>query len=111
MNASHFVPGARRWVRLAAGWPVAVLAALPWLVDGYTLYTTSRIMAIGLLAVSVAVLTGTAGLPTLGQVAPYAIGAYTLGLLAKHQVTTTGPVLLLAAATTGAVFSDRKSVV
>lgn len=108
MNTSHPAPGARRWPRLAAGWPgavLAVLAALPWLVDGYTLYTTARIMAIGLLAVSVAVLTGTAGLPTLGQVAPYAIGAYTLGLLAKHQVTTTGPVLLLAAATTGAVFS------
>jgi branched-chain amino acid transport system permease protein len=97
-----------RWGRLATGWPVVALVGLvmlPWLVDGYTLYTTARVMAIGLLAVSVAVLTGTAGLPTLGQVAPYAVGAYTAGLLAKHQLSTLGPVLLAAAALAGAVFA------
>lgn len=108
MTAANVLRTERWWGRLVAGWPVAVLvglAALPWLVDGYTLFTTSRIMAIGLLAVSVAVLTGTCGLPTLGQVAPYAVGAYTTGLAAKHQITTTGPVLLLAAATAGAVFA------
>jgi branched-chain amino acid transport system permease protein len=82
----------------------AALASAPWLVDGYTLYTLARMMAIGLLAVSVAVLTGTAGLPTLGQVAPYAVGAYTAGLLARAGLSL-GPAQLLAAATIAAGFS------
>lgn len=76
---------------------VAVLLAAPWLFDGYTLYTAARVAGIGLLAVSVAVLTGTAGLPTLGQVAPYAVGAYTTGLLARAGLSV-GPVQLLLAA-------------
>jgi branched-chain amino acid transport system permease protein len=91
----------------AAAWlpgPAAVLVAAPWLFDGYTLYTAARVMGIGLLAVSVAVLTGTAGLPTLGQVAPYAVGAYTTGLLARAGLTV-GPVQLLIAALAAAGFS------
>jgi branched-chain amino acid transport system permease protein len=91
-----------RWAAYAAAG--AALASAPWLVDGYTLYTLSRVMAIGLLAVSVAVLTGTAGLPTLGQVAPYAVGAYTAGLLARAGWSL-GPAQLLAAAVTAAAFS------
>jgi branched-chain amino acid transport system permease protein len=75
---------------------VAVLVAAPWLFDGYTLYTGARVLGIGLLAVSVAILTGTAGLPTLGQVAPYAVGAYATGLLARAGLTV-GPVQLLLA--------------
>lgn len=85
--------------------PVAVvLLAAPWLVDGYTLYTAARVLGIGLLAVSVAVLTGTAGLPTLGQVAPYAVGAYTTGLVARAGITV-GPAQLLLAALAAAGFS------
>jgi branched-chain amino acid transport system permease protein len=80
------------------------LASAPWFVDGYTLYTLARMLAIGLLAVSVAVLTGTAGLPTLGQVAPYAVGAYTAGLLGRAGLSV-GPAQLFAAALTAAAFS------
>ncbi|MGH3683217.1 MAG: branched-chain amino acid ABC transporter permease, partial [Natronosporangium sp.] len=83
---------------------VGGLVAAPWLADGYTLSTLARMMAIGLLAISVAVLTGTAGLPSLGQVAPYAVGAYTTGLLAKAGWGL-GPVQLAAAAGAAAVFS------
>jgi branched-chain amino acid transport system permease protein len=83
---------------------VAVLAVAPWLVDGYTLHTAARVVAIGLLAASVAVLTGHAGLPTLGQVAPYAVGAYTTGLLA-HAGHTVAAVQLAAAAVAAAVCS------
>lgn len=57
--------GARSGLPAVALVAVAILA--PWLVDGFTLYTAARIMAIALLAASVAVLTGYAGLPTLGQ--------------------------------------------
>ncbi len=51
--------------------------------DAYTTVTLARILALGLLAVSVAVVTGWAGLPSLGQVAPFAVGAYTAALLAR----------------------------
>lgn len=97
-----------RWRSWAPALAVPVAAAgfatAPWLVDGYTLYTAARIMAIGLLAVSVALLTGIAGLPTLGQVAPYAVGAYTTGLLGKAGYLA-GPVQLAGAAAAAAVFS------
>jgi branched-chain amino acid transport system permease protein len=90
-------------VAVAAG-AAGLLLAAPWLVDGYTLYTAARVLGIGLLAVSVAVLTGTAGLPTLGQVAPYAVGAYTTGVLARAGLAV-GPVLVLLAALAAAGFS------
>lgn len=83
---------------------VGVAVSAPWLVDGYTLYTAARIMAIALLAVSVAVLTGYAGLPTLGQTAPFAVGAYAAGLLAKAGQTV-GPAQLVVAAAVAAGFS------
>jgi branched-chain amino acid transport system permease protein len=89
-------------------WPAAVLAGVavvaPWLVDGFTLYTAARIMALALLAASVAVLTGFAGLPTLGQTAPFAVGAYTAGLLAKSGQLV-GPAQLGVAAAAAAGFS------
>ncbi len=89
---------------VAAAAAVLLAAGLPWLVEPYTLTTLARIMALGLLAVSVAVLTGHAGMPTLGQVAPYAVGAYTTALLAKAGHTT-GPVQLLVAAGAAGLFS------
>ena len=89
---------------------VAVLGAATWFVDPFTLGGWSRVLALGLLAASVAVLTGPAGLPSLGQVAPYAVGAYTAALLARAGVTT-GPVQLLAAAGAAAVFSAIVGVV
>ncbi len=102
-----------RWSRRVPAVPAAAVAvtgvcvllvAAPWLVDDYTLHTAARTAAVGLLAVSVAVLTGQAGLPTLGQVAPYAVGAYTAGLLAKAGHTS-APVQLVAAAGAAALFS------
>ncbi|MGI5185384.1 branched-chain amino acid ABC transporter permease [Dactylosporangium sp. CA-152071] len=90
----------------AAAWGLAATAALAmagFLADPYTLSAWTRILSLGLLAVSVAVLAGTAGLPSLGQVAPYAVGAYTTAILARHGITT-GPVQLAAAATAAAMF-------
>jgi branched-chain amino acid transport system permease protein len=97
------------------GWLLVLAAAVavPWLLDPYTVGQVSRMLAVGLLAVAVAVLTGHAGLPTLGQVAPYAVGAYVTGLLARAGQAgvaggpwlTLGPVQLLAAVGAAAVFA------
>ncbi|MGH8795076.1 MAG: branched-chain amino acid ABC transporter permease [Stackebrandtia sp.] len=94
------IPWIRWWTPLL---PVAA-AFVPFAVDDFTLSTFARMIALGVLAVSVAVLTGIAGLPTLGQVAPYAVGAYTTARLAEAGVTV-GPVQLLAAAAAAAGFS------
>lgn len=98
-----------RWIggRPAPLWGLTVVAALAvggWLVDPYTLTTWTRILSLGLLAVSVAVLAGMCGLPSLGQVAPYAVGAYTAAVLARHGVTV-GPAQLAAAAAAAGLFS------
>jgi branched-chain amino acid transport system permease protein len=78
--------------------PPTLLAAVaaPWFADPYTTATLARI----LVAVSVALLTGVAGLPTLGQTAPFAAGAY-----AAAHVTSTGVTQLLVAASVGAAFA------
>jgi len=59
---------------------------------------------IGLLAATVALLAGWAGLPSLGQVAPFLIGAYTAAVLARSGVTI-GVVQIGAAAMAGALFA------
>ena len=99
----------RRWavtatvaVALAAGAGLAVAA--PWLVDPYTTSLLARTLVFGLVAASVAVLTGIAGLPTLGQTAPFAAGAYTCAVLSLHTGAV-GVVSLLAGAAAGALLA------
>ncbi|GIG69964.1 branched-chain amino acid ABC transporter permease [Phytomonospora endophytica] len=82
---------------------VAALLLLPTVADNYTLITVSRVAGLGLLAASTALMTGVAGLPTLGQIAPYAVGAYTAAHLA--HLALPGLVQLLGAAAAAAVFS------
>uniref|UniRef100_A0AAU1LZN9 ABC transporter permease n=1 Tax=Streptomyces sp. NBC_00148 TaxID=2903626 RepID=A0AAU1LZN9_9ACTN len=83
---------------------LAVLAALPWVLDAYTLSLAGSALALGLLAVSVTVLTGYAGLPTLGQTAPFAVGAYATANLAQAGWTM-GPVQIALSALAAALFS------
>ncbi|MEU2661464.1 branched-chain amino acid ABC transporter permease [Micromonospora sp. NPDC007220] len=64
--------------------------------------TAARMLPLAVLAVSVAAVTGHAGLPTLGQVAPYAAGAYTTARLALAG-TDLALLHLLAAAGAGAL--------
>jgi branched-chain amino acid transport system permease protein len=78
--------------------------AAPWLVDDYLVTLLSRALAVGLLAVSVAVLAGWAGQASLGQVAPYAAGAYSAAALARTG-TDVGVVQLALAALAGAAFA------
>jgi branched-chain amino acid transport system permease protein len=83
---------------------LALLVSFAWTLDEYATRTLTRILIIGLLAVSVALLTGIAGLPTLGQTAPYLVGAYTAATLVQHDIDV-GVVQLLAAAGAGALFA------
>ncbi len=87
--------------RSIVSYAVICLLAAGVVADAYTVITLARILAVGLLAVSVAVLSGWAGLPSLGQVAPFAVGAYTTALLARAGVTV--GLVQLAAATAAAV--------
>ncbi|MEU1483337.1 ABC transporter permease [Streptomyces sp. NPDC005752] len=83
---------------------LVVLIALPGLLDSYSISLAGSALALGLLAVSVTVLTGYAGLPTLGQTAPFAVGAYATANLADAGWTA-GPVQLVLSALAAAVFS------
>ena len=67
-------------------------------------------MALGVLAVSVSVLAGFAGLPTMGQAAPFLVGAYTAGVLGTHGHTI-GVVQLLCGTLTGAGFAAATGLV
>jgi branched-chain amino acid transport system permease protein len=89
---------------LAAAAVLALLVSFAWTLNEYATRTLTRILVIGLLAVSVALLTGVAGLPTLGQTAPYLVGAYTTATLLHHGVGV-GVLQLLAAAGAGAGFA------
>lgn len=83
---------------------LVVLIALPTLLDAYSLSLAGSALALGLLAVSVTILTGYAGLPTLGQTAPFAVGAYATANLADAGWTV-GPVQVVLAAVAAALFS------
>jgi branched-chain amino acid transport system permease protein len=87
-------------------WVVAALAlaAAPWVVTGYGTTLLTQALSFGLLAVSVALLTGIAGLPSLGQAAPYLAGAYATALLVQAGEDV-GVVQLGAAAGAGALFA------
>ncbi|MFE6976166.1 branched-chain amino acid ABC transporter permease [Streptomyces sp. NPDC057682] len=83
---------------------LAVLIALPGVLDAYSISLAGSALALGLLAVSVTVLTGYAGLPTLGQTAPFAVGAYATANLADAGWTA-GPVQIVLSALAAALFS------
>ncbi|MFJ6609214.1 branched-chain amino acid ABC transporter permease [Streptomyces sp. NPDC091289] len=99
------LPGGSAW-RQAAPLLVllVVLIALPALLDAYSISLAGSALALGLLAVSVTILTGYAGLPTLGQTAPFAVGAYATANLADAGWTV-GPVQIVLSALAAAVFA------
>ncbi|MFJ4861877.1 hypothetical protein [Streptomyces sp. NPDC088748] len=73
------------------------LTLAPFLLGPYAVATLSRILMFALLALSVNLLTGLTGLPTLGQSAYFGVGAYTAAVVAKN-LTDIGPLQLLLAA-------------
>ncbi|MFI1378030.1 ATP-binding cassette domain-containing protein [Embleya sp. NPDC020886] len=97
-------PRARLVGRVLAVAAIVWLFAAPYLVGLFTLILLSQALSLGVLAASVAVLGGGAGLPSLGQVAPYAVGGYTAAILAEHGMRI-GVVHTLVAAAAGALFN------
>jgi len=81
---------------------LAALLAVPWVIGPYAVATVSRILVFAVLAMSVNLLTGITGLPTLGQSAYFGVGAYTGALTAIH-LTDLGPAQVVIAALAGAV--------
>jgi branched-chain amino acid transport system permease protein len=90
--------------RAAAGAVLVLLALVPLLVSSNVADMLTRVLAFALLAIGLDLLAGVAGLPSLGQAAPFGVGAYAAALLGKH-VTTIGPVQLVAAAAAGAALA------
>ena len=78
--------------------------------DGYGIGLLSKALALGVLAVSVSVLAGYAGLPTMGQAAPFLVGAYTAGVLGTHGHSI-GVVQLLAGTAVAAGFAGATGLV
>lgn len=88
----------------AAALVLLALAALPFFAPPHVANTGMRILSFALLAVSLDLLTGVGGMPSLGHAAPFGVGAYAAGLTAKN-VTTFAPVQLVVAAAAGAALS------
>jgi len=66
---------------------VLTAVALPFGVDAYTISLASTAIVLATLAVSTQLLTGVAGLPSLGQAAYLGVGAYTAALLGTTATT------------------------
>jgi branched-chain amino acid transport system permease protein len=81
---------------------LALLVAAPLFVAPFTANTLSRILIFALFAVSLDLLVGITGLPSLGHAAYFGIGAYTAGLVSIHW-TSEIPVPVLLGAAAGAV--------
>lgn len=101
----------RRWLGLAlVVVAILVLASAPFWLAPYPVSMLSRILAFALLVVSVDLLTGYTGLPTLGQVAYFGAGAYTAGLVGVH-LTSNAFVQLIAGTLVAAVLALITGVV
>ncbi|MEI2764655.1 MAG: branched-chain amino acid ABC transporter permease [Dermatophilaceae bacterium] len=80
------------------------LVLVPLLAPASLVDTLSRMLTLGLLAVSLDLLTGVSGMPSLGHAAPFGVGAYAAGLSAKGM-SPFAPVPLLAAVLAAAAFA------
>ena len=78
------------------------LLLVPWVFGSFTVMTFTRALVFGILAMSVNLLTGVAGMPTLGQAAYFGVGAYTGAIVAIHW-SELGVVQLVVATLAGVV--------
>lgn len=84
--------------RVAFGLALLLLAALPLFLAPYPIGLAGRMLAFALLVVSVDLLTGVTGMPTLGQVAYFGTGAYAAGLVGIHLSSSAFVQLLIGTA-------------
>jgi branched-chain amino acid transport system permease protein len=94
------VPRGRRGLVAAA--VLVVLAAAPLFLAPFATTTLTRILVFALFAVSLDLLVGVTGLPSLGHAAYFGSGAYAAGWVSIN-VTAEAPVPLLVGAAVGAV--------
>ena len=81
---------------------VVGLAAVPFFLAPFATTTLTRILVFALFAVSLDLLVGVTGLPSLGHAAYFGSGAYAAGWVSIH-VTAEAPVPLLVGAAVGAL--------
>ncbi|MFI0351224.1 branched-chain amino acid ABC transporter permease [Actinomadura sp. 9N407] len=81
---------------------LALLVAAPMVLGSYPVTTMTRMLAFAVLVLSVDLLTGVTGLPTLGQAAYFGVGAYTAVLVGIH-ITPDALVQVLAGLVMGLV--------
>jgi branched-chain amino acid transport system permease protein len=93
--------GTGRWALVGVAVAVLAALALPAVADAYLVSVGSTALVLAVLALSTQLLTGIAGLPSLGQAAYLAVGGYTAGLLGAAGITL-GPVQFAAAGFAGA---------
>lgn len=103
---------------LVAAGAAALLVAAPLVLGPYPVTTATRILAFAVLVLSVDLLTGVTGLPTLGQAAYFGVGAYTAALVGIHvtadaaaQVIAACVAGLIAAAVTGWIAVRARGIV
>ncbi|TYB71098.1 branched-chain amino acid ABC transporter permease [Nonomuraea sp. PA05] len=75
---------------LVAAAVLLLLAAAPLVLSAYPISAMTRILAFAVLVLSVDLLTGVTGLPTLGQAAYFGAGAYTAALVGIHLTPDAG---------------------
>ena len=94
-------PARPRWVvAVPVAAVVVVLAAVPLFLAPFATTTLTRLLVFGLLAVSLDLLVGVTGLPSLGHAAYFGAGAYAAGWVSIH-LTAAIPVPLLVGAAVG----------
>jgi branched-chain amino acid transport system permease protein len=89
---------------------VVALVAAPFIATSYVISLATGVLVLGLLTMSVNLLTGVAGLPTLGQAAYFGVGAYATALVARSW-TQVGVVHLLVATAAGAAVAALTGLV
>ena len=89
---------------------VVALVAAPFIATSYVISLATGVLVLGLLTMSVNLLTGVAGLPTLGQAAYFGVGAYAAALVARSW-SQVGVVHLLVAAAAGAAVAALTGLV
>jgi urea transport system permease protein len=70
------------------------LAALPLMISGYTIYILPQYLLYGVLAMSLSLLWGFAGILSFGQAAFFALGAYVMGLAQQMDPDLVNPAYL-----------------
>lgn len=90
-----------RWM-LVVGLIVVGLLMVPWVFAAFTVSIFTRALVFAVLAMAVNLLTGVAGMPTLGQAAYFGVGAYTGALVSIHW-SDLGAIQLVLATLAGVV--------